>query len=280
MSFGGNRVTIEARGPNSVRMAALLFGRAADEITGTDPVASVSIGDEGGVVRVTFNDELLHLGPDVGDAASKLQEAITAALAGANRSSLVFHAAAVMRDGASVILPGKSGSGKTTLSACLEQRGAVCLSDETCCIHLASRRVEGLWRPFNVKTHGVSAFEQLAGGVAGVDRDSMAGPMGTLVALRRPALETPGPPEFPALEAIVFPRFVAGAAITWQRITPAAAALQLMGSLLNARNLVGHGFPAVTELAREVVAYSLEYGDANVAAAHIEARIWTPARLA
>jgi hypothetical protein len=252
-------------------MAALLFGRAADDQTGTAPVAAVTIVDEpDGIVRVTCNGELLHLGVDVGDAAAKLQEAMTAALAGANSSALVFHAAAVMRDGAAVILPGRSGSGKTTLSACLEKRGAVCLSDETCCVHPDPCRVEGLWRPFNVKTHGVSAFERLAGGVSGDDRDSVAGPMGTLVSLHRPGMELPARHSLPSLKAVVFPRYVAGSGVTWTRISPAAAALQLMGSLLNARNLDGHGFSAVTDLARDVSAYMIEYGDANEAAAQTE----------
>lgn len=276
VSFGGNRIEIQAFGPTSAGILDLLF-EPSPEVGAAPPVALFALWDEpDGGVRVVGHSELLHLGPDVGDAALKLQEATTAALAGANTTGLVLHAASVASDGRAIVLPGRSGSGKTTLSAHLATRGGLCLSDETSCVY-PNREVEGLRRPFNVKKHGLKVFEALAGGSLGVGADpphlgvrSLAGPAGTLVRFDLTRHESHTDGGRPVLHALVFPRFVAGGPTTCQRIGAAPAALQLMASLLNARNLEGHGFAAVTTLARETASFSLEYGEASDAAVLIE----------
>ncbi|MEQ1728680.1 MAG: hypothetical protein ABL982_09885 [Vicinamibacterales bacterium] len=255
----------------------LLFAQAArrPDVAGA-PVSQFSLWDQpDGGLRVMSNGDTLALGTDLGDAALKLQEAATAALAGANTTGLVFHAAAITYGRGAIVLPGRSGSGKTTLSAHVEHAGGVCLSDETTCVW-PDRTVEGFRRPFNVKPNGLHLFSRLAGGdldgappKAPRDMKSLAGPTGTLVTFGR-TLPEPAFVARPRLCALVFPRYVARAEARCRTLGAAPAALHLMGSLLNARNLEGHGFETVTGLAREIPAYQLEYGDAGAAVALLE----------
>ncbi len=276
VAFGGNCIDVHAVGPASLGVVDLLFAQTVDWTDGaTATVAHFALRDlPEGVFQLTCNGDVLHLGSDLGDAALKLQETATAALAGAQTSGLVFHAAAVTRGNGAVVLPGRSGAGKTTLSAHFEHAGGVCLSDETACV-CPDRTVEGFRRPFNVKPHGLHLFSRLAGGAldgapeALGNVSSLAGPAGTLVSFGHP-LPRPAPIARPRLCALVFPRYVAGAALQSNRLGAAPAALQLMGHLLNARNLEGHGFESVARLARQVPAYQLEYGEADAAVTWLE----------
>jgi hypothetical protein len=59
---------------------------------------------------------------------------------------------------------------------------------------------------------------------------------------------------------IVFPRFRAAAGFRLTRLTAARAAVRLIETVANARNLPDHGVARVTELARAVAAYELAYG--------------------
>ena len=60
---------------------------------------------------------------------------------------------------------------------------------------------------------------------------------------------------------IVFPQFVPEAACRLEPLTPASACAQLMGTVVNARNLPGHGLEKVSRIARRVPAYAVRFGD-------------------
>jgi hypothetical protein len=61
--------------------------------------------------------------------------------------------------------------------------------------------------------------------------------------------------------ALVFPRFVAGAAFRWEELSVGRCTQALMGSLLNARNLPGGGLPRVASLARQVPGYAVQFSN-------------------
>lgn len=136
----------------------------------------------------------------------------------------------------------------------------------------SDQAVEGLRRPFNVKTRGLHVFERLAGGSLSRDAETrddvrtLAGPVGTLVSFAS-GDDTQAAPTRSPLRALVFPRYDSRATTQCEPLAGAPAGLQLMGSLLNARNLEGHGFSAVTALARSIPSYRLDYSDARDAVA-------------
>ncbi|MEQ1869072.1 MAG: hypothetical protein ABL961_03505 [Vicinamibacterales bacterium] len=268
ISFAGVRVTVESTGEVGDALVDLLFRDMSDLEPERPACQHFVVRDLGAGlgVQVSSDGARFHEGADIGDAALKLQEAVTMALAAKCTSGLVLHAAAAARSGRALILPGRSGSGKTTLSAYLLARGFTYLSDEMVFLESGTLLVEGLPRPLNVKAHGLHLVANPA--VASAAWASLSGPAATLMQLpvdMAGAAGSAASQTRPALAALVFPRFQPDAPATCIPLTPAQAGLRLMSALLNARNLEGHGFPAVTALAREVPAYELQFGDVREA---------------
>jgi len=77
--------------------------------------------------------------------------AIAESLVGASRY-VVFHAATLARDGATVMLVGPSGAGKSTLTQHLMQRGWLPLSDDVALMEVASGLLYPFPRCFHVDT--------------------------------------------------------------------------------------------------------------------------------
>lgn len=65
--------------------------------------------------------------------------------------------------------------------------------------------------------------------------------------------------EQPLLRLVVFPEYVSGGSFRVEGLRAAQTGLRLMGCLVNARNLDGHGFDEVARLSRSAPAYRLQY---------------------
>ena len=72
------------------------------------------------------------------------------------------------------------------------------------------------------------------------------------------------------LRGIVYPRYRAGNALQFSRLSRAETALRLMGSSLNSRLLPHHGFLEATRLAREIPSYELSYGSLEQLDGHLD----------
>ena len=195
---------------------------------------------------------------DPGYVAAILLDEVTRALTSDSRS-LVFHAAAVAWRDRAVVLPGRTGAGKSTLAASLVRRGCTFLSDEIACID-DDHAVCSFPRPFAFKRRGLAVAQRW------FDIDAAAGltletPTGTLV----PACLLGGVDYSRAWKAgaIVFPTWAEGTSLEVQPMSRAETALGLMASLVNARNLPGHGLGDVVRLAQHVRGYRLRYSDAD-----------------
>lgn len=75
---------------------------------------------------------------------------------------LVFHAAAVERDGLAVLISGASGAGKSTLCAALSRSGWRLLSDELVLLRFGSGDVVANPRPISLKNEAIDVIETLA----------------------------------------------------------------------------------------------------------------------
>ena len=195
---------------------------------------------------------------DPGYVAAVLMDEVARALTSHSRG-LLFHAASVGWRDHVVVLPGRTGAGKSTLAASLVRRGMTFLGDEIACIddrHI----VRSFPRPFAFKPPGLAVARRW------LDIDVAAGQMleTPLVTLVPPCLigRFDCSPAWPAA-AIVFPEWEQGRRLEVRPISRAETALGLMASLVNARNLPGHGLPDVVRLARQVPGYRLRYSDAD-----------------
>jgi len=179
----------------------------------------------------------------------------------------LFHAATVARGDTALLLPAPSGSGKSVLLSSLVGDGYDYLSDSYACVSAGDHRVWPFPLGINLK-RGSRDFVEIPRGFEAVDS---AFPEGMEVIdlmhleLRDQMLAPPSeawshPPAH--LRAVVFPRYVAGAAPALSRLT----AIDALARLLMALVYLGDPMTAqrISRFLRWVAAtpfYSLVYGD-------------------
>lgn len=256
VSFAGQVAGIEWSGERArdvAELACVPQTTAADDRL-PDVVFRLGARPDTDVLTLFEGTQCLYRGTAVGTAAHLLVEAVLSSLIGNSADGLVIHAAVVGRGGDGVLLPGPTGSGKTMLSAWLALRGLDHRSDEACYLAAAESPVECFRRPFSFK----GPWAQLLG-LEGFDRRRVLQD-DSVSLVPRELLTTASDPAPIVPRLIVFPQFRADAPFTLARLTPARAAVRLIETVANARNLPDHGVRQVTALARAVDAYSLIYG--------------------
>ncbi len=190
--------------------------------------------------------------PNAQEALTPLREQVQAALVRDEAQSLMFHAAALERNGKVFLFPAASGSGKTTLAAWLIGHGYRLLSDELATIDSAGS-VSGFCQAMNVKTEGIPVvvgWPWLASAI----QDSLATPRGLLLPWCDHTDAQAGP-----ITHLVFPGYEPGAAFSAEPMSAARAAAGLLACLLNARNLPRSGLHAVADVCRRVPATRLHF---------------------
>jgi hypothetical protein len=168
-------------------------------------------------------------------------------------SQLVLHAAAVAIHGCAVLLTGPSGSGKSTLATALTLRGAVYMGDDSVAVD---------------EHHGICANPKpialdptARGALRRLDRDnhelrgesSLAAPRGIGASMSAGDVARPG--------VIVRTTYRAGAATSLVQMSHADAAAFLADQSFNFATLGGSTLQAAGGVARETVAYALEFSD-------------------
>lgn len=195
-----------------------------------------------------------------------MQDAITR-LNGAATEALIFHAAALARDGKGLILCGRTHSGKSSLAAWLTACGMQYLTDEVISVPPDGESLSGLCRSIVLKPD--SAFiwrrwlkDQHAGGFLRFADDA---------AWIDPLLLNPdGIRSSASPKLIIFPRYEAGAPFQTERLSHARTLFHLLQHLVNARNFPDGGLQTAAHLARGVAAFMLTYSDIEAAHQWIE----------
>jgi hypothetical protein len=169
-----------------------------------------------------------------------------------------LHAAAVVAGDGCILLPGESGSGKSTLAALLIRRGMRYISDELVCVEAGAqpRTRDHLSKALSIKPR---SFEFFSGTTpcasfanAGEERryfdpeDLRAGSVAA----------DPAP-----IVLIIFPRFVAGSALTLKPLTQGEVVLGLRGSTVK----TGVDLDCLLGLSQRATGYELRYGNTGEA---------------
>jgi hypothetical protein len=202
-----------------------------------------------------------------GEALAALWERVSFLLLDDLVDAFALHAAALRCGEAFVLLPGRTGSGKSRLALWYRAQGLELGSDEIVTFSAGAEGGEApralflegaLARPVILKPPVEPAAWLLPQEEPLLQCESDCGLLLRLHGMspwtRRPI----------ARGLIVFPRFVAGAPCKLSALSPGEAALQLLESCLNARNLPRGGLAAAAALARRLPAVSLEYGDSGL----------------
>jgi hypothetical protein len=265
VQFAGCKVTIAWRGDAAPAILEFLFGPPNG--TDADSVAEhfQFIADTGQQQFEIFQGaRSIYADASAGTTAGVLLDKVVTELAGACLMGPVFHAGAlVTKSGSGLLLPGKSGAGKSTLAATLAQRGWRYLTDELVCIAAGSDTIQGFARPIHLKHPADGIFAHLC---TASDRQISPAPDGCMISAQGLLIDAAllnslchGGPSPAGL--IVFPQFVPEAACHIEPLTPALACARLMGAVVNARNLHGHGLEEISRIVRRVPAYAMRFGD-------------------
>jgi hypothetical protein len=193
------------------------------------------------------------------DLFEPLMQAILVQLITPAADHLILHAGGVALTEWGVLLCGASGSGKSTLTAQLLKEGFRYLSDEALAVDLNLKVMHGFARSLVLKAgsdfiwHGQQASDDvllLANGITWVTPAFLDG-----ITIPRAS---------PQL--LLFPQFEQGSTLTVVPLSAGETAFALLQNLANARNLPDKGFHLAAELARNMPAYRVVYGNETAVA--------------
>ncbi|MFP4345720.1 MAG: hypothetical protein ACLFU8_13580 [Anaerolineales bacterium] len=255
VTFAGVTFAVEYQGEAADRILTFLYGRLPPGASGA-PALTYRLLQQGNTLHLYREGRLIYRGGDLAFCANLLLGNSCRHLAATSREGLVFHAALLVRQGLGVLVPGTIGAGKTTLAARLVEQGLTYLTDELAFVPLGSERVQGFTRPFNLKPPALELLRREYGASPGCERWSGRG----FDLLAPECLGTVQAGAAPPLRLLLFPHYEPAAVPVARRLTSGQAALALMSTLVNARNLPEHGLGEVARLARMSTACALHYG--------------------
>lgn len=256
VNFAGQSLAVEYSSEFS-GMIEFLYADT-DSIPVDIPDTTLKLSRQDDKMILSNGDRRLYKGKDEPALATMLIRETIRSLIDQNSDGLALHAAALSRNGKGILLPGRSGSGKTSLSTWLASRGFNYLTDEFVFIESNTNTMQAFARPANVKVRGMeSALQHFFD----MDKHEDRTLTGKHVAMIPSRLINPdNKRENPTVDLILFPMFREDSDFRLEELSKAQAGLALMESLVNARNLNGHGFSEATRLVRDATSYRLVYG--------------------
>jgi hypothetical protein len=257
ISFGCNTVRFSSNSPSILKAIDAHFAHCLAEdgpqiahyhiAAITETIFSISVDGSVSYPSLTFEQVLQNL----------MQDALTC-LNGNCDTGPVFHAAALEKNGKSIILCGQSGSGKSSLAAWLMANGFRYLTDEIIVYHQDTENISGFPRSLVLK-HG-SAFiwqrwlgDTSADGLFRFDDGSV---------WIEPCLFNENGISLQAKPCLlIFPRYSPDSSLHIEKFSPAETLFCLLQNLVNARNISNHGLDVTAYLARQVKAFGLTYSN-------------------
>lgn len=183
---------------------------------------------------------------------------------------IIIHAAVVERGGRAMVLPAPPGSGKSTLCAGLVNRGWRLLSDELTLIDPQSGELVPLARPVSLKNKSIEVIKAFApeARFGPLTRDTVKG---TVSHMRPPATSVQRDTERARLGWVVFPRYVAGSALTPMPLARGEALMALVDNAFNYHLHGRQGFDTLCDGVSAADCLRFEYSDLEQACAYFSA---------
>lgn len=179
---------------------------------------------------------------------------------------LSIHAAVLERNGRAVILPAPPGSGKSTLCAALMWHGWRLLSDEMALMNPITGCLTAFPRPVSLKNASIDIIQRrfLQAVLGPLAHDTLKG---TVCHMRisedsRARAHEPAEPAW-----IVFPKYVAGAALTLKPHAKPSALLNLHRNSFNHHVHGRQGFETLADVVDRCEVYDLSYSSLDDAMA-------------
>lgn len=192
-------------------------------------------------------------------AAAVLYDVVIFNLLNYNNSGIALHAGAISYQGKFILLPGESGAGKSSAVAWLTAHGFSYATDELVFLHECDlSRVVSFTRPICLK-HG--SVEPIIAEITGPKHTILKDEWGAIVPHRLLNADYAVSSLSPGL--IVFPTYKNDIPARLEKLSGAQVSTRLMACCANARNLKGHGFREIVNMARSLPAYQITYNNFN-----------------
>lgn len=173
---------------------------------------------------------------------------------------LMFHSAAVERNGSLILLPAWPGSGKTTLCTALIHRGYRLFSDEFGLIDPLSDFFTPIPRLMPLKNQSIQVIRDYLPEVV-LGEEIYNTQKGTIAHVRPPHDHILRTNQVARAKWIIFPKWTANAPLTLEPLPQSEAFLLLASNSFNYEILGESAFKAVTRLIRNCQCYQLVYSD-------------------
>lgn len=253
--FAGSTIEVIERDSGAIALSGFLFDRFASQPS-DDPAVRLELASDAPTTFSLWRDGTLvyRATPAVTAARLLLAEAVHS-LSLNHQKYILMHAAAVAYAGRGFLLPGPSGAGKSTLAAWLDHHGFGCLSDEIVAISLVDTGMLAFPRPICLQADASVPLRRILD-LARVEGRLLEGEDALIIAQRSPV------PLFPVpLKGIIFPIYVPYANAEMRLLSKAAAAIRLLGSVVNVGSRKDRGFSEFGSLVDRVPVFELCYGD-------------------
>jgi HprK-related kinase A len=193
-----------------------------------------------------------------GQALAMLEWGLNGCISGRAHQYIIFHAAAVERNGVAVILPGAPGSGKSTLTAAMVNTGWRLLTDELTLLDPNGGLIVPLSRPISLKNESIALIRNYA--PSAVFSDEIAGTQkGTVALLRAPQTSLDRARETARPACLLFPRWERGAKFDLVPVPKALALTQMASQSFNVSVWGRTGFEALADLIESCRCYRIRY---------------------
>lgn len=257
VSFAGNAVAIDYTGDDQHALLDYLFGDMDDHET-DEPLSRIRISRSGSPERTHLEQDGagIYSGTDRAALARTLVEKTLYTLVESDHTGLALHAAAVSAGDTGVLIPGQSGAGKSTLAVWLTSRGFSYLTDELVHVPLDSNRIEAFTRPINLKRKG---GDRINGELNFDNADHRVLSTSSLSIVPHRLFNPSHQKTSPEISVILFPNLVTTETHRLEPLSRGQAALKLVESLVNGRNIPHHGINQISRIVREIPAYVLHY---------------------
>jgi HprK-related kinase A len=220
------------------------------------------------LVRFSVDGRVPHEDMPADQALAVLEWGINLVIALRSHCFLMLHSAVLERNGSAILLPAEPGHGKTTLCAGLAHRGWRLLSDEFGLIRPATGELVSIPRPMALKNESIDVIRSFA-------PEAVIGPSipntrkGTVAHVKPPAMSVQQQSIGAAVRWIVFPRWIAGAPMSLEKLPEAEAFMMLATNAFNYELLGEAAFVAVRNLIAGGDCYRLVYSDLDEVTAYL-----------
>lgn len=251
LSFAGKDLLIRTDTALVEDIAHFVFGPHLRQVDAATCQSMDVLSDGCGGFQFLLDGQLVALAMDETELAVMLMQTGQRQLIFRQNHHAMLHAAVLVRNGCGFLFPAAAGSGKTTLTAWLLGHGYGLLSDELASVG-PNGEIDGFTRPLNIKPGSRSLLDAFDWMLMPLTQSRVSCGV-TLVPWRRKSAEKI------TSSVIICVSYVANAPFSVERLSPGLCARDLMGSLLNARNLPKHGLAFATRFAAEQPRYRIRY---------------------